>query len=77
MREFLEMPTDRPRPPEQRFRGNWLWRQVSAETADALRVLGRAHGCTLFMVMLGVFDVLLHRYSGQADIVVGAPIAGR
>jgi amino acid adenylation domain-containing protein len=73
----VEIPTDRPRPPEQRFRGSWLWRELSADTANALRALGREHRCTLFMVMLGVFDVLLERYSGQQDIVVGTPIAGR
>ena len=73
----LELPTDRPRPAEQMFRGAWLWRELSAERAETLRMFGRRHRCTLFMVMLGAFDVLLSRYSGQTDIVVGSPIAGR
>ncbi len=73
----LELPTDRPRSATRRFQGAWLWRQIDSVRADALRALGRAHGCTLYMVMLSVFDVLLHRYSGQSDILVGTPIAGR
>lgn len=73
----LELPTDRPRAPEQMFRGAWLWREFSAPRAEALRAFGRRHRCTLFMVLLGAFDVLLSRYSGQRDIVVGSPIAGR
>ncbi len=73
----LELPTDRPRPAEQMFRGAWLWRELSAERAETLRVFGRQHRCTLFMVLLGAFDVLLSRYSGQTDVVVGSPIAGR
>src|SRR5262249_50646181 len=44
---------------------------------DAARVLGRQEGATLFMTLLAVFQVLLHRYSGQSDIAVGSPIAGR
>jgi amino acid adenylation domain-containing protein len=73
----LELPTDRPRPADQRFRGAWLWRQLSAGEADRLRAAGREEACTLFMVMLAAFDVLLGRYSGQEDLVVGSPIAGR
>jgi len=75
--EAIGLPTDWPRPVEQRFRGAWLWRELTPERADALRELGRANGCTLFMVMLAAFDILLYRYSGQADIVVGTPVAGR
>ncbi len=73
----LELPTDRPRSSEQMFRGAWLWRELSAERAERLRSFGRRHQSTLFMVLLGAFDVLLSRYSGQTDVVVGSPIAGR
>ncbi|MFQ5636062.1 MAG: condensation domain-containing protein, partial [Gammaproteobacteria bacterium] len=73
----LELPTDRPRSGEQHYRGGWLWREVGKRQAEALRALGRAHGCTLYMVLLGAFDVLLHRYSGQTDLLVGTPVAGR
>jgi len=73
----LELPTDRPRPSEQMFHGAWLWRELSGERAETLRSFGRRRRCTLFMVLLGAFDVLLSRYSGQTDIVVGSPIAGR
>lgn len=73
----LELPTDRARPAEQMFRGAWLWRELSGERVETLRSFGRRNRCTLFMVLLGTFDVLLSRYSGQTDIVVGSPIAGR
>ncbi|MFW2404823.1 MAG: amino acid adenylation domain-containing protein, partial [Gammaproteobacteria bacterium] len=73
----LELATDRPRSAEQRFRGGWVWRRLAGERTEALRALGRENGCTLFMVMLGAFDVLLHRYSGQTDLLVGTPVAGR
>ena len=73
----LELPTDRPRPAEQMFRGAWLWRELSGERTETLKTFGRRHRCTLFMVLLSAFDVLLSRYSGQTDIVVGSPIAGR
>ncbi|MGI9341908.1 MAG: amino acid adenylation domain-containing protein, partial [Gammaproteobacteria bacterium] len=73
----LELPTDRPRAAEQRFRGGWLWRQIDGRQTEALRTFGRSRGCTLFMVMLGAFDVLLQRYTGETDLLVGTPVAGR
>jgi amino acid adenylation domain-containing protein len=73
----LELPTDRPRPPEQRFRGAWLRREMTAAQVTALETLGRARGATLFMVLLAGFYLLLRRWSGQADVLVGAPVAGR
>jgi amino acid adenylation domain-containing protein len=74
---LLELPTDRPRPPEQRFRGAWLRRQLSADQLTALRALGQTQGCTLFMVLLAAFQLLLYRWSGQRDLLVGTPVAGR
>ncbi|HHQ14591.1 MAG TPA: amino acid adenylation domain-containing protein, partial [Chromatiales bacterium] len=73
----IELPTDRPRPAEQRFRGRWLRRQWSGQQLAALRAFGREHGCTLYMVLLAAFDALLARYSGQHDRVIGTPVAGR
>jgi amino acid adenylation domain-containing protein len=73
----LELPTDRPRPAVQTFRGARLPFALSPELSEALRVLGRREGATLFMTLLAAFDVLLSRYTGQDDIVVGTPIAGR
>ncbi|MGI9308049.1 MAG: amino acid adenylation domain-containing protein, partial [Gammaproteobacteria bacterium] len=73
----LELPTDRPRPPVQSFRGNWIAHPLSPELSEQLRALGHSHNSTLFMLLLAAFNVLLARHSGQNDIVVGSPIAGR
>ncbi|HEV7517010.1 MAG TPA: amino acid adenylation domain-containing protein, partial [Thermoanaerobaculia bacterium] len=73
----LELPTDRPRPALQSFAGAIQRLQLSAETLAGLRVRAREQGATLFMVLLAAFEVLLGRYSGQDDFVVGTPIAGR
>ena len=71
------LPTDRPRPPRQTYRGSRLTRVMSAELTVALKSLAADHSCTLFMVMLAAYNVLLSRYTGQDDICVGTPIAGR
>ena len=73
----LDLPTDRPRPPVPSYRGGVRVFAVPRELSAALRALARREGVTLYMAMLAVFDVLLHRYSGQDDLVVGTPIAGR
>jgi amino acid adenylation domain-containing protein len=73
----LELPTDRPRPAIQTFRGAHLPFALGGELSEALRALGRREGATLFMTLLAGFQVLLSRYTGQDDIVVGTPIAGR
>jgi amino acid adenylation domain-containing protein len=74
---LLELPTDFPRPPIQSGRGAAQPFTLSAALTRALRELGQQEGATLFMVLLAAFNVLLQRYSGQHDIVVGTPIAGR
>src|SRR5215213_7250140 len=66
----LELPTDRPRPPVQSYRGAHETFALGGRLSERLRELSRAEGATLFMV-------LLSRYTGQPDIVVGSPIAGR
>jgi amino acid adenylation domain-containing protein len=73
----LELPTDRPRPPVPSYRGAARTFTLPRELSAAVRALARREGVTLYMAMLAAFDVLLHRYSGQEDIVVGTPIAGR
>jgi amino acid adenylation domain-containing protein len=75
--ELLELPTDRPRPPVQTFRGAHARRELSLELLERLEALARSEGATLYMVLLGAFQVLLSRYSGSQDIVVGSPSAGR
>jgi amino acid adenylation domain-containing protein len=73
----LDLPTDRPRPPLQSFRGGLRLLQLPAAAEADLRAFGWNHGATPFMVMLGVLTALLSRYSGQSDVVVGSPVAGR
>jgi amino acid adenylation domain-containing protein len=73
----LELPTDRPRPPVQTFRGAHERFELEAGLTDALRALSRREGVTLFMTLLAAWQTLLARYSGQTDVVVGSPIANR
>ena len=73
----LELPADFPRPAEQQFHGAWIRRSVPPDLVAALRALAREQQCTLYMVLLAAFDVLLCRYSGSVDIVVGTPVEGR
>jgi amino acid adenylation domain-containing protein len=73
----LQLPTDRPHPPVQSFRGGTLLFDWGADLSAALGEMARKHGATTFMALLAGFHVLLHRWSGTDDIVVGTPIAGR
>ncbi|MFP2933432.1 amino acid adenylation domain-containing protein, partial [Pyxidicoccus sp. 3LG] len=73
----LELPTDRPRPAMQSFRGATLPVDLSRPVSDAVRALCAREGTTAFMVLLAGFQALLSRYSGQDDVVVGSAIAGR
>ncbi len=73
----LELPTDRPRPPMLDTAGATVSFTVPAEVAHAARELGRGRRATPFMVLLAAYQVLLARYSGQDDVAVGTPIAGR
>ncbi|MDH7486312.1 MAG: amino acid adenylation domain-containing protein [Anaerolineae bacterium] len=73
----LELPTDRPRPAVQSYRGR-RWRvTLPRQLLDGVKALSRAVGVTPFMTLLAAFQTLLYRYTGQEDIVVGTPIAGR
>jgi amino acid adenylation domain-containing protein len=73
----LDLPTSRPRPLVQTFRGATETVSIPGELAEAIRRLGQREGATLFMTLLAAFQVLLLRHSGQEDIVVGSPVAGR
>ncbi|MEW6367293.1 MAG: amino acid adenylation domain-containing protein [Acidobacteriota bacterium] len=73
----LALPTDRPRPPVQSFRGANCSFALQEDLCRALRTLCQREGVTLFMALLGAFQTLLHRYSGQDVIVVGSPISNR
>jgi amino acid adenylation domain-containing protein len=74
---LLDLPTDLPRPATPTFRGATQTIVLAPELSVALGSLGQRAGATLFMTLLACFQVLLARYSGQDDIAVGAPIAGR
>ena len=74
---ILDLPTDRPRPAVQTYRGARQSFVFPKTLCDQLRGLSRKEGVTLFMTLLAAFQTLLQRYSGQDDIAVGSPIAGR
>ena len=73
----LQLPTDLPRPRQQRHRGATIPIRISRPLTEALKKLSRDQGATLFMTLLAAFMVLMARYSSQDDIVVGSPIANR
>jgi pristinamycin I synthase-3/4 len=73
----LDLPTDHVRPAVANFKGGIVPFALSAEISKCLHDLARRNGATLYMVLLAAFQVLLGRWSGQKDIVVGSPIAGR
>ena len=73
----LELPTDHPRPQMQTYRGGKQSLVISERLYEALKLLSNSEGVTLFMTLLAAFKLLLHRYTGQDDIVLGTPIAGR
>jgi amino acid adenylation domain-containing protein len=74
---MLQLPTDRPRPAAESFRGAMQRFTLSSELTESLRALSRQQDATLFMTLLAAFDTLLCRYSGQEDILVGSITAGR
>ncbi|MFT3900823.1 MAG: amino acid adenylation domain-containing protein [Gordonia sp. (in: high G+C Gram-positive bacteria)] len=73
----LGLPTDRPRPPTQSFDGDVVGFDIARATMQRLDEIGHEHGATAFMVVHAAFAVLLGRLSGQQDIVIGIPYAGR
>jgi amino acid adenylation domain-containing protein len=74
---LLELPADRPRPSVETHRGATHAGRLDPRTAAGLRDLGRRTGTTLFMALLAGFEALLARASGQRDLAVGTPVAGR
>ncbi|HEX6292071.1 MAG TPA: condensation domain-containing protein, partial [Herpetosiphonaceae bacterium] len=73
----LELPLDRPRPEIQTFHGARHTFSLDRDLSASLKELSQRRGCTLFMTLLTAFQVFLHRYTGQHDILVGSPIANR
>ncbi|MDF5734350.1 MULTISPECIES: non-ribosomal peptide synthetase [unclassified Nostoc] len=73
----LKLPTDRPRPPVQTDQGSMQSLMLPQTLSAALKELSHQKGVTLFMTLLAAFGTILHRYTGQEDILIGSPIAGR
>ncbi|HEX3044590.1 MAG TPA: amino acid adenylation domain-containing protein, partial [Bacillota bacterium] len=74
---FLNMPTDYPRPQMQSFKGDNYYFEADAEITAGLNQLILETGTTLYMILLAGYNVLLSKYTGQEDIIIGTPIAGR
>jgi len=74
---LLNLRTDRPRGAVQRFDGARLRFHIGKPTTSRLREYSAQHGATLFMTMLAIYNVLLSKYTGQEDIIVGSPVSGR
>ena len=73
----LNLPADRPRPPVQTFHGGREALVLTKDLTRALKGLSRREGASLFMTLLAAFKILLYRLTGQDDVAVGSPIAGR
>jgi len=75
--ELLELPTDKPRPPQQSYQGAHYAHNLSATLSQSVTGLSQQQGVTVFMTLLASFNILLSRYSRQNNISVGSPIANR
>ena len=73
----LPLPTDKPRPSINNYRGARRYYKLSRELSEGLRALTRRYGVTLFTTLLAAFQTLISRYSGQTDVVIGSAVAGR
>ncbi|MBW7477858.1 AMP-binding protein, partial [Paenibacillus oenotherae] len=73
----MELPYDYPRPPRMDYEGDGVSIEIDGELAQQLSALTGRTGTTLYMTLLAAFTALLHRYSGQNDIWIGSPVAGR
>ncbi|HEX7331329.1 MAG TPA: amino acid adenylation domain-containing protein [Pyrinomonadaceae bacterium] len=74
---LLNLPTEHARPPVQTYRGSSESFKLDEEVTRGLKELSREHGATLYTTLLAAFEVLLFRYTGQEDILVGSPTSGR
>ncbi len=74
---ILDLPADFPRPPVQTFSGNTIGAEFNETETENIMRLARDFGTTLFITLTAAVKVLLHRYTGKQDIIVGSPVAGR
>ena len=73
----LELPTDRPRPPVQSYGGAKRYMKFSNDLFQGIKALSQNEGCTVFMVLMAAFQLLLYRYTQKEDIIIGVPVADR
>ena len=73
----LSLPTDKPRPPIQSFKGKTVYFYLDNELVNSIKNFSKKEGTTLFVTLHTVFQILLHKYSGQNEIIIGSPTAGR
>ena len=73
----LELPSDKPRPKVMTYNGASVYRELDKQTTDTLKAFSQQQGGTMFMTLQTALNILLHKYTGQEDIVIGSPIAGR
>src|SRR5262249_27909085 len=74
---LMQLPTDHPRPPIKTYRGSRETLRLEAALGSEVKRVSRERGCTVFMTLLATYATLLHRLTGQDDLVVGIPTAGR
>ncbi|HET8891689.1 MAG TPA: amino acid adenylation domain-containing protein [Candidatus Angelobacter sp.] len=77
MPEFVELPADMPRPAIPQHRGSTAAATIPGEYWEAMKLFSRQEGASVFMIVLAIYQVLLSRYTGQADFGVGTPITNR
>ncbi len=75
--QLLKLPTDFPRPKTQSFKGSKAYLELPHELSAELKAIASRHKTTPYVVLLTAFSILLHRYSGQDDLVIGTPVSGR
>ena len=73
----LNLPTDRTRPAVKTFNGSFVSTTLSTDVSGKLQMIGQQHGTSLFVTLLALVNTLLHRYTGQKDIIIGTTVAGR
>jgi len=73
----LELPSSHPRPSLKTYNGQTIYRSIGPEVLTSLKELSQGYGGTLFMGLLSAVKILLYRYTGQGDLIIGTPMAGR
>jgi amino acid adenylation domain-containing protein/non-ribosomal peptide synthase protein (TIGR01720 family) len=73
----VDFPADKPRPAVKTYNGGVVHKQIEAQASNNLRTLAMQQGCTLFMSLMSTINLLIYKYTGQEDIIIGSPVAGR